>query len=735
MPMPRKMGQLDSPAPRAGADRAADFRGLLAPGAIRAVFQPIVRLSDLEPIGYEGLARFPSPPGLVALPPDVTLAAAARSGLRDDLEVACWAAMTEAGEPPEGRLLFVNVAPDALGHPGLIRLAERLPQRLVIELTEQDAVQDIKRIQERLKPWIARGALIAVDDAGAGFTSLEYVAEIRPDFLKLCRGMVAAVDLDASRQAVLRATVAFAREVGARVVAEGVERPEELAVLREAEADFGQGWLFGRPAEAWPADAEVAAAPLNVSSTGGGRLERAVASAPTVRDASTVVVEHLARTGLMPSVYLEQGGRLRCQAVRGYWQVYDGMPPSAGVIGRTFRSGEATEVSDTHAHPDFLHSVPSVVAERCVPLVVGERTIGVLNAEAPTRLDDGARWELDRCAELLARRIAQLGGPETSVLPAQRLARAVGRISALEDPEDIVREAVGSALALAGFESGMLALPDGHGSLYVHHAEGPFSVIFADLDAAELGAIAGWVDLGTSSYTVAEAAGRGFAGHEPLRGAGAASLIVLPLITGGRRLGVLVLADRAPRRLPTEHVELLELLAVQAAGGLRMAAAVLELRDRAARDPLTGLGHHATFHDTLPSVRQTTSAGRSCAVLIADVDGFKAINDTRGHAAGDDVLRAMAGVLRSAAPAGGRAFRIGGDEFALVFECDGEAHAEQIGWELRSQARDRLGSTVSVGLALAGAGESDEAVVARADEALYDVKRQGRDGVRLAPAA
>jgi GGDEF domain-containing protein len=62
-------------------------------------------------------------------------------------------------------------------------------------------------------------------------------------------------------------------------------------------------------------------------------------------------------------------------------------------------------------------------------------------------------------------------------------------------------------------------------------------------------------------------------------------------------------------------------------------------------------------------------------------------------------------------------------------------HAERVGWELRSQARDRLGSTVSVGLALAGADESDEAVVARADEALYDVKRRGRDGVRLARAA
>jgi diguanylate cyclase (GGDEF)-like protein len=728
--MPHKMGQMDA-LPRAGADRAADFRGLLEPGAIRAVFQPIVRLSDLEPIGYEGLARFPSPPGLVALPPDVTLAAAARSGLREDLEVACWAAMTGAGEPPHNRLLFVNVAPDALGHPGLAELAERLPSRLVIELTEQDAVQDIRRIQERLRPWISRGALIAVDDAGAGFTSLEYVAEIRPDFLKLCRGMVTGVDLDASRQAVLRATVAFAREVGARVVAEGVERPEELEVLRAAEVDFGQGWLFGRPGVAWPPEPEGSSRRLLAHSPGGGRLERAVASAATVRDASTVVVEHLARTGLLPSVYLEQGGRLRCQSSRGYWQVYDGMPSDKGVIGRTFRTGEATELSDTSADGEFIVSIPSVVAELCVPLHAGERVVGVLNADSPTKLGDDARWEVERCADLLARRIQELGGPEASVNPAQRLARAVARLAALDDPEDLVRETVRSALHLAGFESAMLALTHRHGSVYVHHAEGPFAVAFSDLDADDLDAIAEWVAHGTSSYTVNEASGRGFAGHEALRRAGAASLLVLPLAAAGERLGILVLADRTPHRLSTEHVELLELLAFQAASGLRMAAAVLELRDRAARDPLTGLGHHAAFYEALPVLRET-ERGR-CAVLVADVDGFKDLNDTRGHAAGDDALRAMAALLRSASPAGGRAFRIGGDEFALVFDCDGEAEAERIGWELRTQAPDRIGSTLSVGLALAGDGETDEAVVARADAALYEVKRQGRNGVIVAP--
>jgi diguanylate cyclase (GGDEF)-like protein len=163
-----------------------------------------------------------------------------------------------------------------------------------------------------------------------------------------------------------------------------------------------------------------------------------------------------------------------------------------------------------------------------------------------------------------------------------------------------------------------------------------------------------------------------------------------------------------------------------------MAAAVLELRERAARDPLTGLGHHATFHSALPAARARSGPGRACALLLADIDGFKDINDSRGHAAGDEVLRAMAGLLRAAAPTGGRAFRIGGDEFALLFECTDSGDAERVGWEVRSEAERRLGATVSVGVALARAAEPDETVVARADGALYEVKRRGRDSVLLA---
>ena len=192
---------------------------------------------------------------------------------------------------------------------------------------------------------------------------------------------------------------------------------------------------------------------------------------------------------------------------------------------------------------------------------------------------------------------------------------------------------------------------------------------------------------------------------------------------------MLIVADRGNHRLTTEEAELLELLATQAAGSLRMAAAVLELRERAARDPLTGLGHHATFHAELPAARAATPPHRCTALLLADVDGFKAINDAHGHAAGDDVLRSVAQMLRNLAPPDGRAFRIGGDEFAMLFECAGASDAQAVGWQLQGQSRGRLGSTLSIGLAIAEPGEGHEELVARADAAMYEVKRQGRDGV------
>ena len=404
---------------------ADDFRALLAPGAIRAVFQPIVRLSDQATIGYEGLARFPTPPGLPPLPPDVMLAAGARYGLRDDLELACWSAIAGAGAPPHGRLLWVNLSPEALGHPGLLELAGRLPSRLVIELTEQDTVLNNGLLRERLRPWIARGALVAVDDAGAGFTSLEYVAEIRPDFLKLSRDMVAGVDRDATREAVLRATAAFAREVGARVVAEGVER---AGGARGAAGDGhrlrpglpvrppGRGVAGGCAVRSVPRRAPRPPATARARRSRGRatRARRARPSPTTSRGAGLLpaVLPGVRRAAALPGGARVLAGLRRAVRERGHRR--------ARVPDRRRRRSSPTSAR----RPTTCPTVPGVRAEVCVPLRGGRR--GRRRARRRGADRDRRRrrsTRSTRCAELLSARL-DTSAP-TPVSPAQRLARVV----------------------------------------------------------------------------------------------------------------------------------------------------------------------------------------------------------------------------------------------------------------------------------------------------------------------
>ena len=349
------------------------------------------------------------------------------------------------------------------------------------------------------------------------------------------------------------------------MVAEGVERVEELEVLRDIEIEYGQGWLFGRPSAPWPQDStpgfvastpaparSVAAAPADASAE---RLERALGRAGDAQAACEAVADHLARRGLLPAIHLAQGGALRCRAARGYWQVRDGVPASAGDVGQAFAGGETVVAAA---------SVPGGHARACLPL----GSAGVLAAESLVPLDPATLAELERTAAARSTRLEDVG-VLGHASPAQRLARTASRLAATDDPAEILRETLAGALDLSGCESGVIALADGHDGLYSRLAEGTFGIAFSQLSCEELVAMDAWVQDGTSCYTLGDTAGRGYAGHEVLRKAGAASLIVLPLAAGGHRLGLIVLADRANRRPPAEDVELLELLAHVAAGALR----------------------------------------------------------------------------------------------------------------------------------------------------------------------
>ena len=356
----------------------------------------------------------------------------------------------------------------------------------------------------------------------------------------------------------------------------------------------------------------------------------------------------------------------------------------------------------------------------------------MINVESTTIMGEMQVKEIERVSTLLARRLSEMQ-PLDKPSPGQRLARAAARAADMIEPDAVIREAAGAALDVSGLESVALVMVDDTRPPYVHHAIGPFAETFAEMTALDLAAMADWVNAGTTCVTMGDGAGKGPPCTEHLRRAGAGSLGVFQFAVSGQRLGFVALADRSAVVLQKEVVELLELLCVQTAAQLRGLAAIDQVRETAARDPLTGLGHHAAFHARLSKRRAEASAlGRRLAVVVADVDELGDHNERGGHAAGDEILRAVASLFQEAAGDDASAYRLGGDEFALVMETDGRGDAQEVAWQLQAKARDSVGATLSIGVALSADDESDADLLGRADKALHEVKRRGRDGVALA---
>jgi diguanylate cyclase (GGDEF)-like protein len=704
-----------------------DVGSLLVPGAIRAEYQPIVRLDDGAVVGYEALAR-----AAVAGSPAAWLAAAEAEGRRGDLERACLDAAADNGAPPGDALLFVNVSPALLVGHDLAEARQRLSPRLVVELTEQQAVEDYDLLRRHLQTWADDGVRLAIDDTGAGHSSLRHVLELSPDFLKLDRSLVHGVHRDRKLQALVRSMVAFAAELGSAVVAEGIEQPAELEELRRAGVHLGQGWLFGRPAPPWAA-AAVVPAPAAAVPTPDRRararalvtLTDALGRAADARAACDAACAHLRRHGeLMPSVYLLRDGLLRCQAQRGYWQIMDGFPLDVGLLGRCVSSGERISVGEVGSVVDFVAAVPGIAAEILVPLRLDGEVVGVLSVESAVSIPRPAEALVDAVAALLEERLGVVGLPAADSALA-RLARTSHALAGVADGPELRRLVVATACEVGQTSSAMLAECDpDDGALVVTAATGPLANAFAAMDADALGMLSASVDRVRSCYTAADPTGRTPRGSETLRTAGARFVAVLPLVSLGRRRGVLVLADAREMAPSTDVVEALELLGAEAARSLDLAAVVSELRARAAQDPLTGLGNHSSLHEALAASTRPHRA----AVVVADIDGFKPVNDSHGHLVGDRVLRALGAALRGVVRDGDRLFRMGGDEFAAVLADGGVRSGVDVGERLRAAAARVLapyGAGLSVGVAERLPGETATEWLSRADRALYLAKRAG----------
>jgi EAL domain-containing protein (putative c-di-GMP-specific phosphodiesterase class I) len=223
-----------------------DCRPLLAdPDDLTLVFQPIVDLAAATVAGYEALARFPGSAG-----PDVWFAAAAEAGVAAELEaLAIHKALAAVPSLPRDTFLTVNVSPHILGSaPVQDALATRPDlRRVVVELTEHTPVHDLAALRRQTDELRARGALIALDDAGSGYSGLQQLAVLRPQVVKLDRALVSDADTDPVRVALAEMLGEFAGRIDAWLLAEGIETQAELAAFAQLGVPLAQGWLLGRP--------------------------------------------------------------------------------------------------------------------------------------------------------------------------------------------------------------------------------------------------------------------------------------------------------------------------------------------------------------------------------------------------------------------------------------------------------------------------------------------------------
>lgn len=213
--------------------------------AVTMFQQPIHALGSGKPVGVECLARFPD---LTKRGPQAWFDDAEKVGLGNRLEMtAVRCALETVGTVPDGIYAAINASPTTILSGELRHVLEESGARdLVIEITEHQEVEDFEALAREIaaiKPF----ARIAIDDVGTGYAGLRHLIELQPDILKMDMVLTRECDKDPARRAIAAAMVQFARDIGAKLVAEGIETEEERAVMQDLGVDYGQGYLFARP--------------------------------------------------------------------------------------------------------------------------------------------------------------------------------------------------------------------------------------------------------------------------------------------------------------------------------------------------------------------------------------------------------------------------------------------------------------------------------------------------------
>jgi EAL domain-containing protein (putative c-di-GMP-specific phosphodiesterase class I) len=227
---------------------------LVLAGKVRSVYEPIVEVETHTVFGYEALAR--GPEGSELYSPSALFQTATQTDLLFQLDCLCRRSGLEgARDLPGGAKLFLNVRPTTIHDPAFraeaitqtLARSRLRPSDVVFEISEQESIQNFAIFRDVRDYYGRLGFQIALDDVGAGYSSLEAVMELEPQFIKVDRAFVSKIDEDPARQELLRALCTVAERIGARIIGEGLDTLEELETLGRLGIPFGQGWLFGKP--------------------------------------------------------------------------------------------------------------------------------------------------------------------------------------------------------------------------------------------------------------------------------------------------------------------------------------------------------------------------------------------------------------------------------------------------------------------------------------------------------
>lgn len=225
--------------------RRGEIDRFLSGNGVTMVYQPIVELRSRRIVGLEALARFHALP---LRPPNEWFAEAVQLELGVQLELmAIRNAMAGLAQIPQDAYLSVNCSPRAAMSPELVTVLGGHATRMVVEITEHEAIEDYAELATTLGDLRGLGLRVAIDDAGAGFASLRHTLLLRPDIVKVDTSLTRDIDGDRAKRALTSALVSFSDEMGIDIIAEGIETAEELETLVSLGVPFGQGFFLGKP--------------------------------------------------------------------------------------------------------------------------------------------------------------------------------------------------------------------------------------------------------------------------------------------------------------------------------------------------------------------------------------------------------------------------------------------------------------------------------------------------------